>query len=517
MTTHLCKSLVEQEKVGVVSRVGTMASTCWAATWGLVRGNFTMARVALLTLVAVNILAYFGIGFAIEFSFFEASQVYESSISSRWIDVLLHLLFFAPILVIANLPLLGTCGLVLAVASGMVPYYMQTTGCACLPATMRALLVSGSSFLLYWWIMRKDAANFRAACSRAAHEAHLSALGRKKASAAGSDLEARTSSSGRLTWGGVTCSPANSSQQTPQSLRPSLYHTNLRRTRVQIQLDIDVDPDDLPSITALMQMLAARLPSGWVADAAVRHGCVLVSVEVAVPVEVANLAEGPADRVSSSTLSSAELSAELSDSVRSSAVDWASTMLSRMDPKTQELTPKLLLQVDDHKEVWLLDRHQREWCPGPDPAPLPPPGMFQLCMPRLALTWPQQAPQQQQQSVQWRAASQQPAAAGAACVVHPVRFEACVHAPLSAVQHGLHGWRGTPALDDPAWAAGKPVVLVREAWGKYLPVQLEALHIETLGSDAGHQTAQGSAFAQTAASAQQPRAVCRFQVCVSIP
>eukprot|EP00983_Pelagomonas_calceolata_P085972 1156664-Pelagomonas_calceolata.AAC.1 len=61
-------------------------------------------------------------------------------------------------------------------------------------------------------------------------------------------------------------------------------------------------------------------------------------------------------------------------------------------------------QVDDHKEVWLLDRHQREWCPGPDPAPLPPPGMFQLCMPRLALTWPQQAPQQQQQSVQWRAA-----------------------------------------------------------------------------------------------------------------
>eukprot|EP00967_Tisochrysis_lutea_P082156 scaffold113765_cov27-Tisochrysis_lutea.AAC.1 len=80
--------------------------------------------------------------------------------------------------------------------------------------------------------MRKDAANFRAACSRAAHEAHLSALGRKKASAAGSDLEARTSSSGRLTWGGVTCSPANSSQQTPQSLRPSLYHTNLRRTRV---------------------------------------------------------------------------------------------------------------------------------------------------------------------------------------------------------------------------------------------------------------------------------------------
>eukprot|EP00983_Pelagomonas_calceolata_P036347 1133586-Pelagomonas_calceolata.AAC.1 len=61
-------------------------------------------------------------------------------------------------------------------------------------------------------------------------------------------------------------------------------------------------------------------------------------------------------------------------------------------------------QVDDHKEVWLLDRHQREWCPGPDPAPLPPPGMFQLCVPRLALTWPQQAPQQQQQSVQWRAA-----------------------------------------------------------------------------------------------------------------
>eukprot|EP00967_Tisochrysis_lutea_P012500 scaffold14035_cov38-Tisochrysis_lutea.AAC.3 len=41
------------------------------------------------------------------------------------------------LLVIANLPLLGTCGLVLGMASGMIPYYMQTTGCACLPATMR--------------------------------------------------------------------------------------------------------------------------------------------------------------------------------------------------------------------------------------------------------------------------------------------------------------------------------------------------------------------------------------------
>lgn len=53
------------------------------------------ARVALVSFVALNIIAYFAIGFGS----FEASHVYEDSIPSRWMDVLLHLLFFAPILV----------------------------------------------------------------------------------------------------------------------------------------------------------------------------------------------------------------------------------------------------------------------------------------------------------------------------------------------------------------------------------------------------------------------------------
>eukprot|EP00967_Tisochrysis_lutea_P012498 scaffold14035_cov38-Tisochrysis_lutea.AAC.1 len=50
-------------------------------------------------------------------------------------------------------------------------------------------------------------------------------MGRKKASAAGSELEACTSSSGPLAWGDLMRSPPNSS-------RPSLYRTLLRRTKV---------------------------------------------------------------------------------------------------------------------------------------------------------------------------------------------------------------------------------------------------------------------------------------------
>ncbi|KAF5830004.1 hypothetical protein DUNSADRAFT_15178 [Dunaliella salina] len=358
--------------------------------------------------------------------------------------------------------------------------------------------------------MRKDAANYRAVRDLAAHEAHLSATGRKKAHTSG-ELRAQASSSGPFALGAA--------RSPPRSSRPSRYHTHLRRVKIQVQLDIDVDPGSLPNITALLQMLAARLPSGWVVDAAVRHGCVLVSLEVALPVQAANLPEGPAGNVSSSTLSSAGLLAELSDSVRSSAVDWASTVLSRMEPQTQELAPRLSLQMEDHKEVWVLDHHLREWCPGPDTAPLPQQGLFQLRVPRLALTWPHQAPQQyQQEGFQSRPASCPPAAAGAAFAAHPVRFEACLHAPWAAVQQGVHGWQGVPALDDPAWAAGQLVVLVRQAWGKYLPVQLEALHIvETVGSDAGPEAAAGTASATALAAKQHLRAACRFQVSVSIP
>lgn len=137
------------------------------------------------------------------------------------------------------------------------------------------------------------------------------------------------------------------------------------------------------------------------------------------------------------------------------------------------------VQVGARKEVLVLNQAAgcgSGWTPQPDPCPPPPPGALHLSVPRMALTWD--------------------VPCGAGCT-SPVRFEAHLHAPQDALREGMHSWQGCPAVDGPPIEAGKPVLLARMR-GRFLPTQLQKLHVQELRGEGG--------------APPLGRAMCSFQV-----